>query len=41
MEISQVFNNNVAVVLENNEEKIVMGREICFENRGYDRTRNN
>ena len=36
MEISKVFNNNVAVVLENNEEKIVMGREICFkkENRG-------
>ena len=31
MEISQVFNNNVAVVLENNEEKIVMGREICFK----------
>ena len=31
MEISKVFNNNVAVVLENNEEKIVMGREICFK----------
>ena len=31
MEISQVFNNNVAIVLENNEEKIVMGREICFK----------
>ena len=30
MEISKVFNNNVAVVLENNEEKIVMRREICF-----------
>lgn len=42
MEISKVFNNNVAVVLENNEEKIMMGREICFKkNRGYDRTRNN
>ena len=31
MEISKVFNNNVAVVLENNEEKIMMGREICFK----------
>lgn len=31
MEISKVLNNNVAVVIENNEEKIVMGRGICFK----------
>ena len=43
MEISKVLNNNVAVVIENNEEKIVMGRGICFKKkiRGYDRTRDN
>ena len=31
MEISKVLNNNVAIVIENNEEKIVMGRGICFK----------
>lgn len=31
MEISKVLNNNVAVVIDNNEEKIVMGRGICFK----------
>lgn len=31
MEISKVLNNNVAVVIDNNEEKIIMGRGICFK----------
>lgn len=31
MKISKLLNNNVAVVIENNEEKIVMGRGICFK----------
>ena len=31
MEISKVFNNNVAVVLENNEEKIVMGEKSVLK----------
>lgn len=31
MEISKILNNNVAVVMENNEEKIVMGRGICLK----------
>ena len=30
MEISKILNNNVAVVMENNEEKIVMGRGIWY-----------
>lgn len=36
MEISKVLNNNVAVVIENNEEKIVMGRGICFKKKTGD-----
>ena len=36
MEISKVLNNNVAVVIENNEEKIVMGRGICFKKKSGD-----
>ena len=36
MEISKVLNNNVAVVIENNEEKIVMGRGICFKQKTGD-----
>ena len=36
MEISKVLNNNVAVVIENNEEKIVMGRGICFKKKTVD-----
>ena len=31
MKISKLLNNNVAVVMENDEEKIVMGRGICFK----------
>lgn len=31
MKISKLLNNNVAVVIENDEEKIVMGRGICFK----------
>ena len=30
MKISKLLNNNVAVVIENDEEKIVMGSGICF-----------
>ena len=36
MEISKILNNNVAVVMENNEEKIVMGRGICFKKKTGD-----
>lgn len=36
MEISKVLNNNVAVIIENNEEKIVMGRGICFKKKTGD-----
>lgn len=36
MEISKVLNNNVAIVIENNEEKIVMGRGICFKKKTGD-----
>ena len=36
MEISKVLNNNVAVVIENGKEKIVMGRGICFKKRTGD-----
>ena len=36
MEISKVLNNNVAVVIENNEEKIVMGLVICFKKKTGD-----
>ena len=36
MEISKVLNNNVAVVIENNEEKIVMGRGIWFKKKTGD-----
>lgn len=36
MEISKVLNNNVAVVIENNEEKIVMGRGICFKKKSVE-----
>lgn len=31
MKISKLLNNNVAVVIEDDEEKIVMGRGICFK----------
>ena len=34
MEISKVLNNNVAVVIENNEEQIVMGRSVLKRNQG-------
>lgn len=36
MKISKLLNNNVAVVIENDEEKIVMGRGICFKKKTGD-----
>lgn len=36
MKIGKALNNNVAVVIENNEEKIVMGRGICFKKKTGD-----
>lgn len=36
MKISKVLNNNVAVVIENDEEKIVMGKGICFKKKTGD-----
>ena len=31
MVINKILNNNVAVVVEDDEEKIVMGKGICFK----------
>lgn len=36
MKISKLLNNNVAIVIENDEEKIVMGRGICFKKKTGD-----
>ena len=36
MKISKLLNDNVAVVIENDEEKIVMGRGICFKKKTGD-----
>lgn len=33
MKIHKILNNNVAVVLDNQQEKIVMGKGICFQKR--------
>lgn len=31
MKIDKILNNNVAVIIDHNEERIVMGRGICFK----------
>ena len=40
MKIGKALNNYVAVVIENNEEKIVMGRGISFKKKKGDNQRN-
>ena len=36
MEILRVYNNNVAAVLQNDDEMIVSGRGICFQKKKGD-----